>query len=472
ESRDGGTSCESPYEPPIVDQTSQFSSPDSQVPFNSDSVIAVQMAASPQHTEKHNAQTQCCVQVASKATQTSSLTKMRNLGVQAVETTAEIGCQTDVTVADIQLLEENNQRVSSPVVICYSDDSDEESVVFRDDPADETYEPSWMDSTMSSQEETAAAGPNKARKFLVYEDNLLELMKICRTCRLAAEPSVELFGSMVVVTTVCKDGHLLTWQSQPKSGNYALGNIAIAASILFTGGSPTQCLHLLQNAGIACFTARTYYRIQQNFLIPAVSKVWVEQQLALLEQLNHLIDSWHVSKGLKKQLMAATKSRGCEAIGLWIKSINNHLYFSVKAGGGDGDMAVAIWLSILNHLKDKHKGHSVLYPKCQHNKLEARKWLRPGTDAYDKVCSILSSKRLLEDIRQMSPNFQTYGVESFHAIINRFAPKCYAFSYHGILARLREPPPIHCRGAGSCGECWRKWHYIAATTPVKHLWPS
>ncbi|KAL1467107.1 hypothetical protein MTO96_026295 [Rhipicephalus appendiculatus] len=90
---------------------------------------------------------------------------------------------------------------------------------------------------------------------------------------------------MVVVTTVCKDCHLLTWQSQPKSGNYALGNIAIAASILFTGGSPTQSLHLLQNAGIACFTARTYYRIQQNFLTPAVSKLWVEQQLALLEQL-------------------------------------------------------------------------------------------------------------------------------------------------------------------------------------------
>ncbi|XP_037502479.1 uncharacterized protein LOC119376867 [Rhipicephalus sanguineus] len=100
-------------------------------------------------------------------------------------------------------------------------------------------------------------------------------------------------------------------------------------------------------------------------------------------------------------------------------------------------MAVAVWMSVLNHIKDKHEGHSVLYPKCQHNELEPRKWLQPGTDAYDKVCSILSNKRLLEDIRQMSPNFQTYGVESFHAIINRFAPKCYAFSYHGILARCQ-----------------------------------
>ncbi|XP_049267455.1 THAP domain-containing protein 10-like isoform X1 [Rhipicephalus sanguineus] len=91
ESRVSGTSCESPYEPPIVDETSQFSSPDSQVPSDSDSVIAMHMAASPQCNEKHNAQTQCDVQLASKATQTSATTKMQSLGVQAVQTSAEIG---------------------------------------------------------------------------------------------------------------------------------------------------------------------------------------------------------------------------------------------------------------------------------------------------------------------------------------------------------------------------------------------
>lgn len=114
----------------------------------------------------------------------------------------------------------------------------------------------------------------------------------------------------------------------------------------------------------------------------------------------------------------------------------------LRVGSGDGGMAVAVWLSILNHIKDKHRGHGVLYPKYQHKKLEARKWLEPAfffldTEAYDKVCSIVSNKHLLEDIRQMSPNFQTYAVESFHAIINRFASKSYAFSCHGIQARYQ-----------------------------------
>ncbi|KAL3192932.1 hypothetical protein MRX96_058444 [Rhipicephalus microplus] len=172
ESRDTGTSCGSPYELPAVDETSQFSSPDSQVPHDGDDVIAEHVAASPEHTEKCNDLTQCRVPKASKATQTSAMTVMQDVGVQAVKTSAEIG-------------------------------------------------------------------------------------------------------------------------------------------------------------------------------------------------------------------------------------------------------------------------HGVLYPKYQHKKLEARKWLEPDTEAYDKVCSIVSNKHLLEDIRQMSPNFQTYAVESFHAIINRFASKSYAFSCHGIQARYQ-----------------------------------
>lgn len=58
-----------------------------------------------------------------------------------------------------------------------------------------------------------------------------------------------------------------------------------------------------------------------------------------------------------------------------------------------------------------------------------------GTQAFDKLSAIVTNKRLLDDIRQMSPRFQTFSVESFHSIINRFAPKAYAFSFHGMFAR-------------------------------------
>ncbi|KAL1437442.1 hypothetical protein MTO96_048930 [Rhipicephalus appendiculatus] len=101
-----------------------------------------------------------------------------------------------------------------------------------------------------------------------------------------------------------------------------------------------------------------------------------------------------------------------------------------------GYLAIAVWLSLLNHVQNKHTGHGLLYPECQHGDLEPRKWILPGTDAYDRLHAIVVSKRLLDDIKQVSPNFQTFGVESFHSIINRFAPKCYAFSHQGQLASL------------------------------------
>ncbi|KAH7943462.1 hypothetical protein HPB52_008745 [Rhipicephalus sanguineus] len=139
--------------------------------------------------------------------------------------------------------------------------------------------------------------------------------------------------------------------------------------------------------------------------------------------------------GVIKKLLQAAKTTSCTAIGLWSRSIVNHLYFAVQRGGGNGDLAVAVWLSITNHVQDKHHGHSSLYDRCQHGDLEPRKGIFPGTQAFDKLFSIITNKRLLEDIRQMSPHFQTFSVEFFDAIINRFAPKAYAYSFHGIFAR-------------------------------------
>ncbi|KAL1475488.1 hypothetical protein MTO96_037256 [Rhipicephalus appendiculatus] len=138
---------------------------------------------------------------------------------------------------------------------------------------------------------------------------------------------------------------------------------------------------------------------------------------------------------LNKKLLAASKGSGCAIIALWTKSIINHLYFAVGRGAGNGDLAVAVWLSVLKHIQNKHQGHGALYSDCEHGDLEPRKWIHPGTDAYDRLHAILTPKRLLDDIRQMSPSVQTFSVESFHSLINRFAPKSYAFSHQGMFIR-------------------------------------
>lgn len=58
-----------------------------------------------------------------------------------------------------------------------------------------------------------------------------------------------------------------------------------------------------------------------------------------------------------------------------------------------------------------------------------------GTVVCDKFETIINSTTLLKDVKKMSNAEQTSYVESFHALINHFAPKMKAFKYHGMVSR-------------------------------------
>lgn len=57
------------------------------------------------------------------------------------------------------------------------------------------------------------------------------------------------------------------------------------------------------------------------------------------------------------------------------------------------------------------------------------------SEAYHKVQSALTDKRLEKGIRKASPLEQTSCLEGFHSVINQFSPKMIAYSYPGMLCR-------------------------------------
>ena len=61
----------------------------------------------------------------------------------------------------------------------------------------------------------------------------------------------------------------------------------------------------------------------------------------------------------------------------------------------------------------------------------------PFTDtmAYDEFCDVVTSKRFVNDVKKLSPGHQTSNVESYHNIINKFAPKSTHFSFPGMMTR-------------------------------------
>ncbi len=56
--------------------------------------------------------------------------------------------------------------------------------------------------------------------------------------------------------------------------------------------------------------------------------------------------------------MKVAKQNGCEILGEWLKSMVNHLYWcALSTKDSDEEMVLEKWLSLTNHLHNKHRRH-------------------------------------------------------------------------------------------------------------------
>ena len=158
--------------------------------------------------------------------------------------------------------------------------SDDEDAFMEDDtpshPFDPTYEPSSQEESdgecdLKSKAKTPDTGPVKTRKYIVFEDKLDELFSHCRQCHLTViKIDKKEKGSLLIVQTVCENGHNLRWHSQPAYGRgnavVGVGTWLLSAAILFSGGlfsTFSLFSHLLN----LCFIGKsTFFDNQQKIL--------------------------------------------------------------------------------------------------------------------------------------------------------------------------------------------------------------
>ncbi|XP_051978414.1 uncharacterized protein LOC127640069 isoform X3 [Xyrauchen texanus] len=165
---------------------------------------------------------------------------------------------------------------------------------------------------------------------------------------------------------------------------------------------------------------------------------WVREELSP-EGTRHYFDVWHIAKSLGKALDAASKE--CDQLQLWRPAIVNHLYWTA-ASTPDGNPAVmeAKWKSLVNHIQDIHDHDTPAFSSCAHGPLDGdqrnKEWLDPGSLAAVKLENIITRTALLKDVRQLSPQHQTFSLEAYHSLILHFAPKHTGFSYVGMYSRL------------------------------------
>lgn len=105
---------------------------------------------------------------------------------------------------------------------------------------------------------------------------------------------------------------------------------------------------------------------------------WLRESLPTVQ---HYYDIWHVARSIAKKLLKAGKEKSCERINKWVSSIRNHLYWcATSTKDGFGDLILAKWKSLMNHIQDKHENHEdELFETCIHGPLEEkRKWIKNG----------------------------------------------------------------------------------------------
>ncbi|XP_056608949.1 uncharacterized protein LOC130426283 isoform X2 [Triplophysa dalaica] len=155
-------------------------------------------------------------------------------------------------------------------------------------------------------------------------------------------------------------------------------------------------------------------------------------------KITQFYDVWHLEKGLSKKLEHIGRDKDCQVVKKWQRSIKNHVYWTA-ASSKTAEERVAKWTSMVNHIQDIHVHDDPAYPQCAHEiraSKDRRKWFQQGTKALNTVQKLLANRRILKDVKKLSPHFQTSSLQAFHSVILRFAPKTVVYPYHGMLCRL------------------------------------
>ncbi|KAF4530368.1 hypothetical protein B566_EDAN018171 [Ephemera danica] len=163
-------------------------------------------------------------------------------------------------------------------------------------------------------------------------------------------------------------------------------------------------------------------------------------------EIYHSFDVWHLSKSLSKKLSkAATKY---PLLAKWRDSILLHLWFSCANCNENEDHLIELFLSLLNHIQNKHSwSGGAFVNKCGHGRLGRRAknkmWLNnraanPGnnTDAeFSELNKIINNKSFLNDLKHAKYFLHSGDVEMYHNERLVLLPKRLHFSYEGTMMR-------------------------------------
>ena len=194
-------------------------------------------------------------------------TRLDHSYYEKLSDTRTLGTQTDdVTVLPVK---QGPIQTPQPLTSSSSETSEEE----EKSNIDADYLPSSSSESSSGEETKADVDYEKSRKFLVFEECLLDLLKFCTLC---GAPVIETksfnLGSMIGFTMSCHNGHTVTWRSQPLMNKTPLGNLMISAAVLLSGNTFTKIENFTKTLNLMMFSQSVYNKHQRQNVLPIIQE--------------------------------------------------------------------------------------------------------------------------------------------------------------------------------------------------------
>ena len=160
-----------------------------------------------------------------------------------------------------------------------SDDEDDEDDDDDDDDArdNEDLDPHWLpgeekfthDDNLSEDEndgDCTSSTRDCEKKYLLFDSCLNKLLKRCPDCGdVIIQHDRKTIGSMLSIELTCHSGHTTYWDSQPVVKKKPLGNLLMAASILFTGNTFAAISRFASCFNLQFFSESVYYNTTKVF---------------------------------------------------------------------------------------------------------------------------------------------------------------------------------------------------------------
>lgn len=87
-------------------------------------------------------------------------------------------------------------------------------------------------------------------------------------------------------------------------------------------------------------------------------------------------------------MLSAGKEKWCEFLIKLAQAVSNYTYWCAAISNGNEELLKSKLLSLLNHVCDIHEGHGDLFPSCEDETFEHRKWITKGLCYLIPACLI------------------------------------------------------------------------------------